>query len=259
MNKLLTNITGGFPFTLDDLRFQDDANRLAIADAIKTIAGDGPVVLHGCDLTVAGVTVSVSEGAIFWQGEIWHVSPHNYAAPDPMPEAPLWNFVTANDAAGSKVFEDGLTHQVYQVRKTVGSYLPLEGALGSISVDSVPRLSDVGNSIANITMVTAAELPGRTNQSRSLKRGSVIGIDAGLSLLLLGNTFLHVATIALSAHRPIETIEGLTPGLDNIDPVNPHIALMYKIDPDGKIYIKRMVSTGSLTAVSLRLNIQYLT
>lgn len=258
MNKLLTNITGGFPFTLDDLRFQDDATRLAIADSIKTIAGDGPVILYGCGLTIAGTTVSVSEGAILWQGEIWHVFPHNYAVPNPMPEAPHWNFITANDAAGSKVFEDGQTHQVYQVRKAVGSYLPLEGALGSVYIDSAPRLNEVGNSTENLAMAAAAELPGRTNQSRSIKRGAVIGIDAGLSLLMLGNTFIHVATVA-AAHRPVESIEGVTPGLDNIDPLNPHVVLMYKIDPDGKIYIKRMVLTGAMTAVSFKLNLQYLT
>ena len=258
MNKLLTNITGGFPFTLDDLRFQDDATRLAIADAIKTIAGDGTVILYGCGLTIAGTTVSVAEGAILWQGEIWHVFPHSYTVPNPLPDVPRWNFVTVNDAAGSKVFEDGITHQVYQVRKAVGSYLPLDGALGSVSVEDVPRLSDVENSAAGLIMNAAAELPGRSTPSRSIKRGSAISIDAGMSLPLLGNTFLHVASIVPVSHMPKHIIEGLTPGLDNVDPVNPHISLMYKIDPDGKIYVKRMVSTGSLTGLTLRLNIQYI-
>lgn len=258
MNKLLTNITGGFPFTLDDLRFLDDANRLAVADIIKTIAGDGPVILYGCGITDAGVNVSVAEGAILWQGEIWHVFPHSYIAPSPMPDAPQWNFVAVDDAAGSKVFENGVTHQVYQVRKAVGSYLPIDGALGSFSVDEVPRLSDEGTSSADLTWNAAAELPGRSRPSRSIRRGPVISIDAGMVLPMLGNTFLHIASITNSSHYPLETIEGLTPGLDNVDPTNPHAILMYKIDTDGKIYVKRMVSLGSPMAVSLRINAQYL-
>ena len=258
MNKLLTEFTGGFPFLLNDLRFTDDAVRLAIKDIVNAICGEGPVILAGCQFTQQPTYISVEEGAIFWQGEIWHVYPHNFTAPNPVLEPPYWSFVTGNGPEGSRTFENAETNQVHQIRKAVGSYLPIEGALGNIQWDVVPRFSDVNNSTYNLTLVAASNLPGRSTPSRSIRAGRIIGIDAGLAFPVLGSTFYHAASIQNSDHFPNDIIEGLTPALDNIDPQNPAIIVLFKIDIDGKIYVRRLTSTASPSAASLRLNVQYL-
>jgi hypothetical protein len=258
MNKLLTDFTGGFPFLLNDLRFMDDAIRLAIKDIVTSVCGDGPVILTGCQVTQQQTYVSVSEGAIFYQGEIWHVYPHNFAAPNPLIDMPVWAFITANGPEGSRTFENAESHQVHQIRKAVGSYLPIEGAVNNLFWDEVPRFSDVNNSTYNLTLVASADLPGRSSPSRSIRSGRIVSIDAGLSFPVLGSTFYHAATIQSQEHYPGEIIEGITPATDNVDPMNPSVIVHYKIDTDGKIYVRRLAHTASPTAASLRLNVQYL-
>lgn len=257
MNKLLTEFTGGFPFLLNDLRFIDDAVKLAIADLTTAVAGSEPVIIYGCQTQQQANFVSVSEGAIFWQGEIWHVYPHNFTAPNPMTEAPYWNFVTENGPEGSRTFENAETHQVHQIRKAVASVSPVAGALGSLAFDDVVSYAQINNSVHNLSLVSALELPGRTNPSRSIKDRSTVSIDAAFSFIALGSTFNHAASISNSAHFPSSIIEGLAPVIDNIDANNPAVVAVYKIDVDGKIYVRK-IQQGSPSAATIRLNVQYM-
>lgn len=208
MNKLLTEFTGGFPFLLNDLRFTDDAIRLAIKDIVNALCGDGPVILAGCQFTQQPTYISVEEGAIFWQGEIWHVYPHNFTAPNPVLEPPYWNFVTGNGPEGSRTFENAETHQVHQIRKAVGSYLPIEGALGNIQWDSAPRFENAGKSQANITLAAGcSNRQERTTLSTVINRGGMITIDAGIKMDALTNNGMHSVGALPAGFRPANPVE----------------------------------------------------
>lgn len=260
MNKLITDYTGGFPFLLNDLRFVDDSIRQAIKDIVTSMCGEGPVILYGCQITQHPTYISVTEGAIFWSGEIWHVYPHNFTAPNPLVEMPSWYFVEESGPQGSRTFENAEIHQVHQIRKAIGSYVPIVNPFGSIYMDVVPRYLEMNNSTVVLSkMAGIADMPGRKNPSRSVKNGNIVTIDAGFLLLILPLSFVHIATITSPEHFPPDIVEGLAPSLDNADPENPSVLAQYKIDIDGKIYLRRFINNGSTLAASIRLNLQYVT
>jgi len=142
MNRINTNYNGGFPLNLNDLRFNDDAIRLALRDIMRGLAGDQAVVIFGCQIVeLETENYQVSEGAIFYQGEIWHVYQHTVDYPD----VPNWAFYVSHDPDGNKMFKDGIQHNTYEVRNALlclpGSYP--EGTLYTISADQVLNLKDV--------------------------------------------------------------------------------------------------------------------
>lgn len=136
MDKFITTDLGGLPLKLNDLRFQDQAYRLALNDILKSIIGDDSAVIYGCVITPSGSnTYSVDEGAIYFQNELWHVYQHTFAWQ--VGEIPQWHFITEFDAEGSKTFYNGQQFQTYQRRYAVVSVSTPANALDSISIYSL--------------------------------------------------------------------------------------------------------------------------
>ena len=86
MNKLQNDYNRGFSFKNDDLRFIDDAVRLALADLTKAIGGTTSRVLWGCAVSEHINYITIAEGAVFWNNEIWHLPAHNLFATLPITE-----------------------------------------------------------------------------------------------------------------------------------------------------------------------------
>lgn len=215
MDKLQTNIVGGFPFNLDDLRFQDDAYRLAFADVCKTLVGVGPIILFGCETAQYSNYISVSEGAIFFQGEVWHVYPHNFSIVTPMPDFPYWNFVNVNGgAAGYKTFEDGQAHWVHKVRNAVGSMLPTAGAEASIDMSIVGRYQPITTSEVEIPLAPGVGLVNNSYKAYLVKQGRLvsIAIEVNYNGETTGNKTL-IATIP-AGYRPASYPSGIAEGRD---------------------------------------------
>lgn len=113
MNRLKTNQSGGFPFVLDDLRFLDNAYRQAFTNIAYAISLSD-CILWGCDLSDDGTDITVTEGAVWLNGEILHVPEqtityvpgHNY----------FLRLSASYDPNGLKTFADSNLYDTYELR-----------------------------------------------------------------------------------------------------------------------------------------------
>ncbi len=124
MNKLLTNINGGFPFVLDDIRWIDNAYRDALTGIMNAfnIPVNGRYIISGCEITQTGSPVpthyNISAGHIYYDGEIYVVDAHSIQILfGTNGEQYYWTIDVSYDAAGNKTFEDGAQHDTYEVSK----------------------------------------------------------------------------------------------------------------------------------------------
>lgn len=142
MNRIETNFNLGFDLVLEDFRFQDAAVRLAFADLTKALGHSGPVILWGCNVSYAGTMATVTEGAIFYNNEIWHVYAHTFQVPSPDPGDPSWCFVISNDPEGAKLDSELNPHQTYEVRKAVGARISLPYPADTVNFSQVTRIEN---------------------------------------------------------------------------------------------------------------------
>ncbi|GAB1403025.1 hypothetical protein MASR1M74_02030 [Lentimicrobium sp.] len=131
---------------------------------------------------------------------------------------------------------------MHQVRKAVGSYLPITGALGSLSWDIVPRFENAGKSQANITMS-----PGCSNRaergipSRAISRNGIVTVDAGIhlsSFIEYGVNTIGTLPVGFRPANPVEVaVIVLNQGGGSTLPMyNPSLV---RINTDGSINIWR--------------------
>ncbi len=165
MNNLKTTDTGGFPFRLDDIRFLNDAYRIAFADIITGIVKQRLAIIHGCDVTYMGLFHRVEEGAIAYAGEVWHVDEHDVLwAAETFPEAPVWVMYEQFDALGNKIFKDGTQHNTYAVRKAKilmpDQIQSVPGVVFSVSVDQGISFADafLNYSKSNVILDNGSEI-----------------------------------------------------------------------------------------------------
>lgn len=121
MNKVLwTDYTGGMPLRLDDLKFEQDAVRAAIAGITQGLFQDDTgYVVSGCVITgslTAGVgTLNWTAGVMVIGGEVCVVDAGSLVCG--ISDTPHWKVTTSYDANGTKVYQDMSTNDVYQIRK----------------------------------------------------------------------------------------------------------------------------------------------
>jgi hypothetical protein len=233
MNRLLTTDTGGFPFNLNDLRFIDDATRLALKDIMNSIVGDQACYMHGCQVTPIepGDGHHISDGAIFYQGEIWHVYEHtlDYSG------IPVWAFYTSNDPDGNKTFKDALQHNTYQIRKAIlcptGSYPP--DTLYTLAADQVLELKDVfqGAGLGAPTLLNSTTILPDSNiyVRKSLNMATIHGQINNPYIILQGVTVLNLP----AGFRPVFPVSGYCPG--NVAGTSTIVMLRYQLGTDGNL------------------------
>lgn len=151
MNKLINDYNRGFSLKNDDLRFVDAAVRLALSDIIKSMGISTSRIMWGCEVTEHGTYISITEGAIFWNNEIWHVYAHNVIVAIPLAVPIYWAFVGENDPAGVKLDKDLVSHDAYQIRKAIASLVAAPAGV----IGSLPWSDVVPVDITDITAPTA--------------------------------------------------------------------------------------------------------
>lgn len=116
MNRLKTNIDGGFPLRLDDFRWTEEANKEALTGLVRALIGseDG-AKLYGCVVvdTEQGDIWTCSEGFIYMNDEIFYVAEQSIEN-----TGTLWfEELVTYDASGNKTFEDASTNDTYEIRR----------------------------------------------------------------------------------------------------------------------------------------------
>ena len=244
MNRLKLDIRGGMPLHQEDIRFLDDSFRQVFTGISKSLLM--PVeaaILWGCNIAQVSSGYSVSEGSIFYQDEVWHVSPHIMQSPIPMPDEPRWRFSSIPGPEGSRTFFNGETHNVHLIRQATLSLATVNGEVGSINVSLLPRLDQLDQSIALLTPIVSngvVERSGRTTPNRVSKKRNMVYFDAAFSLSL-GNNSVQLTTIPVG-FRPVNYIEIVVAGISSLLNEEPFTSLMLSILPDGRVHIQRMRS-----------------
>lgn len=116
MNRLKTNIDGGFPLRLDDFRWTEEANKEALTGLVRALIGseDG-AKLYGCVVvdTEQGDVWTCSDGFIYMNDEIFYVAEQSIVN-----TGTLWfEELITYDASGNKTFEDASTNDTYEIRR----------------------------------------------------------------------------------------------------------------------------------------------
>ena len=111
MNKFLTNLNGGLPLFLDDIRFLDDIYRNSIHAIVKGIADK--IIISGINPTISEQNNLVTEeGFILYLNEILYV-PANSVAYNENLEYVFRRSVTTS---GTRIFSDQSENDVYELR-----------------------------------------------------------------------------------------------------------------------------------------------
>jgi hypothetical protein len=119
MNYLNTTNNGGFPFVLDDLRWEADAVREALAE-LNAVWGDN-YILSGCVITDGGATYNITAGAIVLGGEIYKVDAGSITKPG-VGQDLVFVASESFDPSGLKTFESGSSFNTYVIRKAALGY-----------------------------------------------------------------------------------------------------------------------------------------
>lgn len=254
MNRLDTTHLGGFPLALNDFRFIDDSVRLAIADLVNAVSGsESLVILYGCRMTNMGNYTSVSEGAIFYQGEIFHVFPHNFSGTT---SAPYLNLIIENDPTGSKTFFDGTQHQVYEIRKAVGSAAPIQGAITTFLVSNAVRLNAIQTEITLADSGVSLR-PDRNIPCKAFLRNGLVTIDAGVLVSSSsGPSSENPIAVVPGGFRPAYIIE--TPvAIASNSSAWPNYMGTIRIFPNGNIEIGTFPTEGSIYQAIFDIRVTY--
>lgn len=167
MNKLKTDLYGGFPFDLDDWRWEIDAHRAALKTlgiALGTLVGDwnaviteGIVVTPGTFTPVVSPT-TITPGWIAIGGELYSYAGGSVAGIASGQE--LWLEVEeVADASGNEVFEDGSvqdTHFIRRVKLRQGTALPAPGVVG-VLIGQTKRIENAHDVAGPWVPITAFE------------------------------------------------------------------------------------------------------
>lgn len=253
MNRLDTSYNGGFPHNLNDLRFVDDAIRLAFQDILKGLAGSTPVIIWGCTATpLEPEGHNISEGAVFYQGEIWHVDSHNIGE---YGDAPDWAFFKTYDPDGNKIYKDGQQHNTYEVRKAkqYGLSGQPSGTIYSTSATNIKQLKDIffEASWSNPTLLNNTEIISGS----SLVAGKImrrINLQGQIRVPILSDS-IEVLSVPQS-FKPVTPVSALLPC--KVGGTSNWINLRCQLGSDGKL--RFYSDTTLLNGIEVDLAISYL-
>ncbi len=147
MDKLKTDLYGGFPFELDDWRWEIEAHRRAIGSlgwALATLAGDwSAVILHGIVVTPGVATGPmtpwiITPGVLVIHGEVYEFG-GGVASPF-VSGNQLWLEVEeVPSPLGPDTFQDGSVQNTCIIRRVklrVGPTPPAPGVTGVLIIDT---------------------------------------------------------------------------------------------------------------------------
>lgn len=119
MNKLITTNNGGFPFTLDDLRWLENGLTDALKGIVNHVSSTEVLILSGCEYNEQQLSdtdqLVMTAGYVYFNGEIYKVDAVNATLSSG--NTFYWDLKVTNDPAGNLTFEDTNTYDVYQIRE----------------------------------------------------------------------------------------------------------------------------------------------
>ena len=127
MNKVLTNITGGYPRVIDYLGFMDESIREAFQGILSCygLDDDESFIISGVEPEDMGAQWAWNDGYISINGEVLKVDAGTCPIGTPVTGNVYgWEIVETYDTSGNFQFFDLTTHDVYQIRKAKIGYFP---------------------------------------------------------------------------------------------------------------------------------------
>lgn len=120
MNKLKTDINGGMPLELDDIRWEQAAVREAFYGLISAFGITAPLSfkLSGCDVSITGggADYACAAGYICLEGEVCAVDSHSVTI-NPVNQMAVFQLEVTYDPSGEETFEDTSVNDTYEIRK----------------------------------------------------------------------------------------------------------------------------------------------
>lgn len=254
MNKLINTWNRGFSLKNDDLRFVDAAVRMALSDLAKGFNSKNAIILWGCEVTVVGTVATVTEGAIYFLSEVFHVNPHTFVVPNPLTESPLWCAVAEWDAAGAKTDVDLQAHQAYQIRKVVGSMTAIAGQLGSALFDATSRIPDINLSSADIPLPANVTLANNYLDCKVMLLGGIVTLEMGVAMSAPSAppAATNIGTIPVG-FRPRNYLNGICYGYT----ANGVKAMTYYVNKDSGVISVVTLDGSSMAGALCVLNISF--
>ncbi len=122
-----TTYDGGLPLVLNDFRWMHSITTEAFKGVLSAfgVTAQETFIFSGCDRSVSGGLVTITEGYVSIGGEPCHVSEHTY--PEPTGNFEYWVIDTSTDASGTKVFQNTTVNETYEVREgkiAIGASVP---------------------------------------------------------------------------------------------------------------------------------------
>jgi hypothetical protein len=118
MNRLL-GFDGGQQLQAEDWVFIQDATEDTIKAIIKGLGATAPVIVSGMVVTIADGNVTVTEGYLFKDDEIFYVPAAIFVD---LGESYTLNLAPNITTGEARTFKDTSTHNVYQYRRYIAGY-----------------------------------------------------------------------------------------------------------------------------------------
>lgn len=128
MKVLKTDINGGFPFDLDDIRWFEAGVRESLTAVGEMIGGNFAIIPPTLSISLSGVT-NVA-GKVFANGEFCDVDERTIPLAIPPGNVLFWEYVEYAEPSGSEVFENATTNDTYfrnHYILNVGPSVPING------------------------------------------------------------------------------------------------------------------------------------
>lgn len=131
MKKIITNLAGEHPVSLDDFQHLQESYTEIIEALVKSSTNGNIVRLHGVAVTSPASDASCTAGAIYYNGEVFLVDAHSITGTGTL----SWEIVETFAASNPIAFRDGTLNNVHVIRKlqmTYGAGEFLHGDLGDM-------------------------------------------------------------------------------------------------------------------------------
>lgn len=275
MKYLKTDINGGFPFVSDDLKWIQDANKEVIVDILKAfnLPSNINCILYGCEVNDMGSYYSINPGAILLGGEVCKVDAHTVNKPSGILQN-YWVYDVQWDSQGLKVFEDGNSHNTYQITKAK----VIKSLLG-IAPLNIPRLINLITNYAANNLVNYLEpkkyigTPGNPPFLNGFANNSVANSPLYFYKDLQNRVHLHGIIANVSqlqsnwmglfqlppGYRCPTYFNWIVPTVEYINGGYTESNQRIETDPSGVFYLKRINYTSSgIYTSSITIDISYL-
>lgn len=141
MKKLKTDLNGGFPLVLDDIRWMNSGLIEALMQSWSKYINGNQTIISGCSTVLSGGNYTVQEGYMWHFGEVCYVPAQ--VVPDSSKAFQFFDLSVTYDPAGSKTFltSSPPNYDTYEIRTLVliqSDSLPT----GYLSLGTIPEINE---------------------------------------------------------------------------------------------------------------------